>query len=237
MKPPNNSRRAPSARRAYGRLLGLLGLLALVVALQAASCGNDTGGVIPAPPATPTPCVVSCAPPVAPAKDEQSQHVDRFIVYYDSPPWQLDRGNTNNSAVSLNMSTPYGGANAVFISGDVPAGTTAANLLASWVRGHIDPTKFTNFQDLGRINGAEIGYVPGAGESFGGFQDLPNAPNTPLYIQVVAAVKAPSDASAKSTGIVFLVVSALDPSHPNPSAPLQVRSGEYDRLLNTLAWL
>jgi hypothetical protein len=221
--------------RGHVRFLGLLGLLVLVVSLQAASCSGDTGGVIPGPPATPTPCSLSCAPPVGPTTADKSLNTDTFTVYYDNPPWQVDQSNTNNTAVSLDLPTPYGGANAVFSGGSVLSGTTSGQLLASWVQGHIDPNKFTNFQDVGRINGAEIGYVPGAGESYAGFEDLPNAPNTPLYIQVVAAVKTKADNSAN--GIVFVVVTALDPSHPNPFSGRQVASGEYDRLLNKLVWL
>lgn len=220
-------KRATTLTRANSiRLLGLLGLLVAVIFLQAESCA-DAGGTLPTPPGTPTPCSFNCAPPVGSAAGLKPVDTDRFSFYYTDPPWKLE--SSDKSTATLTRNTNYGQVTAQFFSGDVGAGTTADGLLAAWTQRNIDPNKFAALQDTGPILGAEIGYTSGAGHTYAAVADLPNAPNTPLYIQVMSAVKGTS-------GIIFVVVSPLDPANPDPSSPRQVRNGSYDRLVNTLVW-
>jgi len=223
----NSLNRATRLTRANSiRLLGLLGMLMAVLFLQAESCG-DAGGVIPNPPGTPTPCGFGCPPPAGPASNQNDVTLDRFSFYFTTPPWKKESSDKNNATLTRN--TNYGQVTAQFFSGDVSSGATADQLLASWTRQNIDPNKFAALQDTGPIAGAEIGYVSGAGHTYAAVADLPNAPNTPLFIQVMSAVKGTS-------GIIFVVVSPLDPANPDPSSPVQVRSGAYDRLINTVFW-
>lgn len=219
-------------RTTAGKLILSIGLALTVLALMAESCGDTTGGgvnPIPGPPGTPTPCAVSCPPPTGPVSGANPVSTNYFSMYYFNPPWTQDTQNSNSSTVSLVRNTNYGQVSAQFFASQVGAGTSASDLLSTWTQQHLDPNKFTAFQDTGPIQGAEIGFISGAGESYAAIADLPNAPNTPLFIQIMSAVKG-------TTGIIFAVVSPLDPSNPDPSDPVQVRAGSYDRLINTVVW-
>jgi hypothetical protein len=208
-----------------------LGLVLTVMLLTAQSCLDDpSAGPIPQPPGTPTPCPVSCPPPTGPVDGATLITKTHYSFYYFTPPWTPDTSASDADTETLYRDTTYGQVSAQFFTATVASGTTAPQLLSSWSRQHLDPNKFTAFQDSGPILGAEIGYNGGAGETYEAIADLPNAPNTPLFIEIMTSVKG-------TTGIIFAVVSPLDPSHPDPSSPVQVRSGSYDRLINTLIWI
>lgn len=212
------------------RLLLSLGLVMAVLFLMAATCSDPTGvDPIPGPPGTPTPCAVACPPPTGPVTGANAASTNFFSLYYFNPPWTEDTSNSNSSQLSLVRDTSYGQASAQFFASTVATGTSASQLLAKWTSQNLDPSKFSGFQDFGPILGAEIGFNSGAGEAYGAYADLPNAPNTPIFIQVMSSVK-------NTTGIIFVAVSPLDPSNPDPSDPVQVRSGSYDRLVNTVIW-
>ncbi len=231
MNNQNNRRKRglPPSRR----LLLSAGLALAVVLLSAQSCVQDPGaGPIPQPPGSPTPCSGPCppsAPPVGPVAGANLITKTRYRFYYFNPPWQPDTSNSSGDTETLVRDTDYGQVSAQFFGVSVADGTTAAQLLSSWTQQNLDPNKFTAFQESGAIPGAEIGYNAGAGDTYEAVADLTNAPNTPLFIEVLASVKG-------TTGIIFAVVSPLDPGNPDPNSPLQVRSGSYDRLINTLVW-
>jgi hypothetical protein len=212
-------------------VLVALGLALAVLAFSAQSCADV--GPIPQPPGSPTPCptgaVCSPPPPVGPTSGANPVTKTHYSFYFFSPPWSEDKSNSTGENETLVRDTDYGQVSAQFFGVSVASGTTAAQLLASWTAQHLDPNKFTAFQDTGPVPGAEIGFNAGAGETYEAVADLPNAPNTPLFIQLLASVKG-------TTGVVFAVVSPLDPSNPDPNSPLQVRSGSYDHLINTLTW-
>jgi hypothetical protein len=217
------------------RLLGLLGLVMLIMVSVACSV-DDAGGTIPVPPGQPTPCPtasgVACQPPPpvsAPVQTPKgTASTSLFSVpYFD--PWSQDTSSSSANTVVLVRDTDYGQVSAEFLGGNVSAGTTASALLNRWTQQNLDSSNFSSLQDAGPIAGAEIGYVAGAGNSYEAMADLPNAPNTPLFLQVMAATQG-------TTGIIFVVVSPLDPANPDPSSPRAVRNGSYDRLVNLLTW-
>jgi hypothetical protein len=111
----------------------------------------------------------------------------------------------------------------------VREGTSGQSLLSAWTRANLNSSQLTGLQDDGPINGAEIGYVRGAGEAYNAVENQPNAPNVPIYIQILASTQG-------TAGIVFAAVSPLDPLKPDPTSPRQVRSSAYDQLINTLTW-
>ncbi len=232
MNSPNNPRKR--AINATQQALLSLGLLLAVLLLTAQSCVQDPGaGPIPQPPGSPTPCTGPCPPsrpPVGPVTGANLVTKAHYSFYYFNPPWQEDSSSSDANTETLYRNTDYGQVSAQFFTVSVSDGTTASQLLSSWTQQHVDPNKFTAFQDSGPIVGAEIGYNAGAGETYEAIADLPNAPNTPLFIEVMSSVKG-------TTGIIFAVVSPLDPLRPDPNSPLQVRSGSYDRLINTLVWI
>jgi hypothetical protein len=211
----------------------LSGCLALAVLfLMADSCTGSPGAgfnPIPGPGGTPTPCAITCPPPVAPVNGANAASTTFFSLYYFKPPWTEDSSNSNSNEITLYRDTDYGQVSAQFFAQSVTPGASAGGLLSTWTNQNLDPSKFTSFQDFGPILGAEIGFNAGAGEEYGGYADLPNAPNTPLFIQVLSSVK-------NSTGIIFVVISPLDPSNPDPSDQAQVLSGSYDHLINTVTW-
>jgi hypothetical protein len=228
-----NNRNEPHKRRIIpGRQALLsLGLVLSVLLLTAQSCVDVT---VPEPPGTPTPCSGPCppssSPPVVPVNGANPVAKTHYKFYYFTPPWQPDASASDADTETLYRDTDYGQVSAQFYGVTVATDTTAPQLLSSWTQQHLDPNKFTAFQDLGPIQGAEIGYTAGAGETYGAYADLPNAPNTPLFIEIMASVQG-------TTGVIFAVVSPLDPSHPDPSDQAQVRSGSYDRLINTVVWI
>jgi hypothetical protein len=205
------------------RLPLLFGLLA--VALVAMACGAQ--GALPTPPPASTPCVSSC-PPLAGYTSASKQFTNsHFSFYYSSPPWAVD--SQDATSVTLTRDSDYGVISAQFFSVNVRSGTTGQSLLSAWTRANLNSSQFAGLQDDGPIDGAEIGYVRGAGEAYAAVVNQPNAPNVPIYIQILASTQG-------TAGIVFAAVSPLDPRKPDPTNPRQVRSNAYDQLINTLTW-
>lgn len=200
-------------------------LLSLIVTLAAfGACGSI--GTIPAPPGQSTPCPSSCPPPVGYGENPTLLNADHFSLYYNQP-WSVD--SQDGKSATLLRDTDYGTVSAQFFSTTVQSGTTGQQLLSSFVSRNIDPNKFAGLRDHGPINGAEIGYVAGAGENFSAVVSQPNVPNFPIFMQALASTQG-------TTGIIFVVISPLDTRNPDPSNPRQVHSTAYDQLINTLVW-
>ena len=195
-------------------------LVWLLLLLSLGACGL---GAIPIPDATPTPCPGNCPPP---ARDNSQPHVinDSFfqMTYFD--PWSVDSQDTNT--VTLVASTQLGEVTMQLHGQQVSPGTSAATLLNSTVQNVLNNNSFTDPQDFGSIKGAEIGYVPGVGQSIGAYASQGNAPQVPVFIQVMASVQ-------NTTGIIFVAVSPLDPNSPDPSI---VPNEEYDHVVNSVVW-
>jgi hypothetical protein len=192
----------------------------LLVVVSLGACGL---GAIPIPDSTPTPCPGNCPPPV---RDNGQSHVvssDFFqLTYFD--PWSLDTH--DNSTVTLVASTQLGDVSMRLHGEQVNPGTSANVLLNSTVQNIVNNSSFTDAQDFGPIKGAEIGYVHGAGQSIGAYASQGNAPQVPVFIQVMASVQ-------NSTGIIFVAISPLDPNSPDPSI---VPNEEYDHVVNSVVW-
>jgi hypothetical protein len=152
---------------------------------------------------------------------------DHFSFYYPKPPWSVDSQDSNSA--TLLRDSDYGQISAQFFAVSVRPGVSAQELLSSWTRENLNSSQFSGLRDDGPINGAEIGYVRGAGEQYDAIVNQPNAPNVPIYIQIMASTQGTS-------GIVFAAVSPLDPLRPDPTSPRQVRSNAYDQLVNSLTW-
>lgn len=195
-------------------------LVWLLVLLSLGACGL---GAIPIPDATPTPCPGNCPPPV---RDNSQAHVIDAsffdLTYFD--PWSIDSQDKNT--VTLVASTQLGTVTMQLHGEQVSPGTSATALLNRTVRNVLNNNSFTDSRDFGPIKGAEIGYVPGAGESIGAYASQGNAPQVPVFIQVMASVR-------DSTGIVFVAISPLDPNSPDPSI---VPNEEYDHVVNSVVW-
>jgi hypothetical protein len=136
----------------------------------------------------------------------------------------------DSTSATLLHDSDYGQISAQFFAVSVRSGTSADALLSSWTRANLDTSQFAGLQDEGPVNGAEIGYVRGAGEQYAAVVNQPNAPNIPIFIQIMASTQGTS-------GIIFAAVSPLDPDKPDPTNPRQVRSNAYDQLVNSLSWL
>jgi hypothetical protein len=208
----------------HRRLPLLVSLLA--VALVAMACGAE-GALPPQQPAA-TPCTSNCPPLVGYNSPMKLLATDRFSFYYSTPPWTVD--SQDSASATLLHDSDYGQISAQFFAVTVRSGTSADALLSSWTRQNLDSSQFAGLQDEGPVNGAEIGYVHGAGEQYAAVVNQPNAPNVPIYIQIMASTQGTS-------GIVFAAVSPLDPIKPDPTNPRQVRSNAYDQLVNSLSWL
>lgn len=195
-------------------------LLWLLVVVSLGACGL---GAIPIPDATPTPCPGNCPPPT---RNNGQPHVISSsyfqVTYFD--PWSVD--SQNNNTVTLVASTQLGNVTMQIQGQRVSSGTSAASLLNNAVQNILNNNSFNNPQDLGTIKGAEIGYVPGAGQSIGAYAAQGNSPQVPIYIEVMASVQ-------NSTGITFVAVSPLDPNSPDPSI---VPNEEYDHVVNSIVW-
>jgi hypothetical protein len=205
------------------RLPLLFGLLA--VALVAMACGAQ-GALPPQQPAS-TPCVSNCPPLVGDTSPMKLLTTDHFTFYYPAPPWSVDSQDSNSA--TLLRDSDYGQISAQFFAVSVRPGVSAQELLSSWTRANLNSSQFAGLRDDGPINGAEIGYVRGAGEQYAALVNQPNAPNVPIYLQIMASTQGTS-------GIVFAAVSPLDPLKPDPTSPRQVRSNAYDQLVNSLTW-
>lgn len=195
-------------------------LLWLLVLLSLGACGL---GAIPVPDATPTPCPGNCPPPT---RDNGQPHVVNTsyfqVTYFD--PWSVD--SQNSSGLTLVASTQLGNVTMQVQGQRVSSGTSANSLLNATVQNILNNNSLTDTQDMGPIKGAEIGYVPGAGESIGAYASQGNSPQVPIYIEVMASVQ-------NSTGITFVAVSPLDPNSPDPSI---VPNEEYDHVVNSIVW-
>jgi hypothetical protein len=106
-------------------------------------------------------------------------------------------------------------------------GTTSADLLSQIEQQTLDPNQYTNITDNGVIRGAEIGYVDGSGESFAAAYLQPNAPDLPVFLQLMASVH----------GAVGLTFVAISPLAPNSSDANIVPGAEYDHIVNSIQWL
>ena len=180
-------------------------------------------GLIPVPNPTPAPCHADCPPP---ARQETGSHTiqaqDFSVLYFD--PWTID--SNDNSQITLTASTQYGNVYAVVASQSVPNGTTAQQLLASTIQSDLDPSQYAGVQDAGPILGAEIGYVSGAGERYAATVSQQNAPDVPVYLEFMAAVRG-------TTGLVFESFTPLDPNSPSTNF---VPNDDYDQMVNGVAW-
>jgi hypothetical protein len=207
----------------HRRLPLLFGLLA--VTLVAMACGVE-GALPPQQPAS-TPCVANCPPLVGYSSPMKLLATDHFSFYYSSPPWTVD--SQDSTSATLLHDSDFGQISAQFFAVTVRSGASGQDLLSSWTRANLDSSQFAGLRDDGPVNGAEIGYVRGAGELYTAVANQPNAPNVPIYIQILASTQGTS-------GIVFAAVSPLNPLKPDPTSPRQVRSNAYDQLVNTLTW-
>jgi hypothetical protein len=198
----------------------VLGLLCALVCLSAC----DITAALPIPPPTPTPCSHNCPPPArsgGQAHTVQTQHFN--LVYFD--PWSVQT--STQSSVTLIASTTFGDVTVQVSATAVVLGTTSADLLSQIEQQTLDPNQYTNITDSGVIKGAEIGYVDGSGESFQAAYLQPNAPDLPVYLQLMASVR----------GAIGLTFVAISPLAPNSSDTNIVPDAEYDHIVNSLQWL
>jgi hypothetical protein len=180
-------------------------------------------GPLPGVNATPTPCTARCP---APKRNASKPHTIALahlqLVYFD--PWSID--SSSSSDVVLVAQTDLGQVSAEVASQTVSAGTTAAQLVNSTAQQLLDPNDYAGVQDNGPILGAEIGYVPGAGEAYSATTADPNAPSTPVYLEVLASVH----------GTVAIIFAALSPLNPSTADPSGAPDQAYDQLVNSVEW-
>ena len=193
-------------------------LLAVLMGMLACAVGP-----LPSAGVTPTPCASTCPPP---QRDASTSHVvslaDVRVTYFD--PWSVSSSSSTN--VVLVAQTNLGQVSAEISTQTVTAGTTAGQLVSRAARQLLDPNDYSGVADDGPILGAEVGYVPGAGEDYSATTTDPNAPSTPVYLEVMASVRG-------NVAVIFAALSPLDPSTANPSgAPDQA----YDALVNSVRW-
>lgn len=206
-------------RNRASRVSRLAALALAVVVLGACNLA-----ALPTPSDTPTPCPANCPPPVRSAAGAHTVRTRYFsLTYYD--PWSEDA--TDAGSTTLVAGTQLGDIEVVIAGSRVAAGTTAQQLLSRTAQRQLDPNQFSGLQDAGPIRGAEIGFVSGAGETFEGYTSSSNAPNTPVFIQMMASVRG-------TAGLTFTTVSPIDPNSSDPTAGAP--SGEYDRIANSVVW-
>jgi hypothetical protein len=193
-------------------------LVALLLGALACAIGPlpDQGG---APPA----CTANCPPPERSAATPHTASIAHAnLLYFD--PWSVD--SSSSQAVVLVAQSPQGQISVELASTTVTPGTTAGQLVSRAAQQLLDPNDYSGVQDAGPILGAEIGYVPGAGEAYSADTTDPNAPSTPVYLEVMASVRG-------KVALVFAALSPLDPATADPSgAPDQA----YDQLVNSVEW-
>ncbi len=196
------------------------------VALLSAVLGLLACGITATPTGQNNGCAnFNCPPPARSAQAAHTFPAAHFTVQYFDP-WQIQSSDANSAVIGA--ATNFGDLTVQFASVNVSSGTNAQALLQSEVQ-NLNTSQISGLQDQGPIYGAAIGYVAGAGESFTGIVNQPNAPSVPVYLEMMASTQG-------STGIVFLASSALDPSGPSSTDPRQVPNGEYDRMVNSLVW-
>lgn len=201
-------------------LASLLALLALAAVLLG---GCNVAG-LPTPVDTPTPCPANCPPPVRNAAAVHTVRTRYFTLTYHDP-WSVSASDATST--TLVAATQLGDVEVVVAGMRVAAGTTSERLLNQAAQNQLDPNQFSGLQEAGPILGAEIGYVPGSGRNFQGYTSSPNAPNTPIFIQMMASVQG-------TTGLTFTTVSPIDPNSSDPSSG--VPSAEYDAIVNSVVW-
>jgi hypothetical protein len=145
------------------------------------------------------------------------------LLYFD--PWVVQK--SDQAGATLLASTQFGAITAIITSADVPSGTSGLALLAQTEQQVLDPSLYTNIHDIGVIRGAEIGYVDGAGESYEAESLQPNAPDIPIYFQLMASVRG-------TVGLTFVAISPLNPNSPDAGF---VPNAEYDHIVNSIQWL
>ena len=194
----------------------------LVVGVCLGAC--DISAALPVPAATPTACTGNCPPPVRAGGQSHTVTTPHFsLLYFD--PWSIQ--SSTGEGVTLAASTPFGNITVTVSSVNVPVGTTGLGLLAQTEQATLDPSFYSNTEDNGIIRGAEIGYVDGAGESFGAESLQPNAPDLPVYLQIMASVRG-------TVGLTFVAISPLNPNSPDGDI---VPNAEYDHIVNSIQWL
>ncbi|MEO7002037.1 MAG: hypothetical protein ABI068_09435 [Ktedonobacterales bacterium] len=195
----------------------LLGIAALAIPLLAC------GGPIPIAENTPTPCPANCPPPARLSSVGHTVTLTGLQFTYFAP-WTLD--SSDSRSATLVAQTQLGQVSVLLESAAVAQGETSQRLLAQAVQNNLNSDQFTGTQDQGPINGAEIGYVAGSGESYAATVSQSNAPDQPVYLEFMASVRG-------STGAVFIALSPLDSNSPDPSI---VPNQEYDHLVNSVVW-
>lgn len=180
-------------------------------------------GPLPGAGVTPTPCTARCP---APKRADTTPHTIALahlrLTYFS--PWSVDSSSSDD--VVLVAQTDLGEVSVEVASNSITAGTTAAQLVHGAAQQLLDPNDYSGVQDAGPIVGAEIGYVSGAGEAYSATTTDPNAPSTPVYLEVLASVHG-------TIAITFAALSPLDPATADPSgAPNQA----YDQLVNSVEW-
>jgi hypothetical protein len=148
---------------------------------------------------------------------------DFSLLYFD--PWSVQK--STSESVTLAASTSFGAITVTVDSVDVPVGTTGLGLLTQTEQNALDPSLYANVEDNGIIRGAEIGYVDGAGESFVAESLQPNAPDLPVYLQIMASARG-------TVGLTFVAISPLNPNSPDGT---MVPNEEYDQIVNSIQWL
>ncbi len=196
----------------------ILPLLALLLGSWACAVGPLPGAGV-----TPPPCTARCP---APKRTDTMPHTVTLahlrLIYFD--PWSVDSSSSGD--VVLVAQTDLGQASVEVASRTITPGTTASQLVSRAAQQLLDPNDYSGVQDAGPIVGAEIGYVPGAGESYSATTTDPNAPSTPVYLEVLASVQG-------TVAIIFAALSPLDPATADPGgAPNQA----YDQLVNSVEW-
>jgi hypothetical protein len=193
--------------------------LVLLLSLMACDIASlPSGGDVP------TPCPGNCPPPERGNTKPHTFTGSRFrLTYFD--PWSVDSSNAQQ--VILVAQTDLGEISVQMGSKSVSPGTTAAQVLSSTAGRVRNSDQFSDVQDAGPILGAEIGYVAGAGEAYQAEANAPNAPSTPVYIEIMASVQG-------DTSMVLIALSPLDPLSQDPSV---IPSQSYDLLVNSVEWI
>jgi hypothetical protein len=145
------------------------------------------------------------------------------LLYFD--PWSVQ--NSTGDGVTLAASTPFGNVTVMVKGVDVPVGTTGPGLLAQTEQTTLDPSLYSTIEDNGIIRGAEIGYVDGSGETFMAESLQPNAPDLPVYLQIMASIRG-------TVGLTFVAISPLNPNSPDGNI---VPNADYDHIVNSIQWL
>ena len=198
-----------------------LALVVAALALALLACA----GPIPIAANTPTPCPANCPPPARLSSTGHTVKLTGFtFTYFD--PWSLDTANSDSRSATLVAQSQLGQVSVLLESVSVSPGETSQRLLTSAVNSNLNSGQFTGAQDQGPINGAEIGYITGSGESYAATVSQGNAPDQPIYLDFMASVRG-------STGIVFIGLSPLDPNSPDPGV---VPNQEYDHIVNSVEW-